>query len=403
MVVQAGPDETFVRVRHFALQRPAPEGGRFLAEKAASLGDSIVLDAPLSPDLAGQGKLRSLVREWDRHNDDEGFPAARLQSLHAAGYLSAFATLRDEAQVDELFHALRLIGGADLSLGRLFEGHVNAIQLIHAYGSAQQKAALAADLAQGCRFGVWNTDLAEGTRLERSDRGWILRGSKRFATGAGHIERALISARLPDGGRQLVLVDVSGDAGRADNRGWRVRGMRGSQSGLFDFDGMDIGMGAWLGQPGDYEREPRFSAGAWRFAAVQLGGVEALLRHWRAHLRVSGKADDPLQRARFGKALAATRSAACWVSRAARVAEAAEPEAVPLVLMTRGVVEDAAFCVMEGASRSVGTAAFFESSRIDRITRDLGLYLRQPVPDQARDRAVMAWLEADRWGEDAWW
>ncbi|WP_165912359.1 acyl-CoA dehydrogenase family protein [Novosphingobium sp. PhB165] len=326
-----------------------------------------------------------------------------MKSLHEAGYLSAFADLRDAAQVDDLFQVLRLIGGADLSLGRVFEGHVNAIQLIHAYGSRQQKVALAAELFQGCRFGVWNTDLAGGTWLEPIDRGWILRGSKRFATGAGHIERVLISAALADGAKQLVLVDVAGQPERADNRGWRVRGMRGSQSGLFDFDGMEIAVGALLGAPGDYEREPRFSAGAWRFAAVQLGAVESLLRHWRVHLLASGKAQDPVQRARFGQSVAATRSAASWVSRAARAAEATEPEAVPLVLMTRGVVEDAAFGVMEGAARAVGTAAFFEGSRIDRITRDLSLYLRQPVPDQARDRAAAAWLEADCWGEDAWW
>ncbi|XJJ69987.1 acyl-CoA dehydrogenase family protein (plasmid) [Novosphingobium sp. BL-8A] len=166
---------------------------------------------------------------------------------------------------------------------------------------------------------------------------------------------------------------------------------------------MEIDADALIGEKGDYEREPRFSAGAWRFATVQLGAVEALLRHWREHLKVSGKGNDPVQRARFGNCVVSTRSAALWVSRAARVAEAGEPEAVPLVLMTRGIVEDAALGVMEGASRSIGTAAFFAGSRVDRITRDLGLYLRQPVPDQARDRAVAAWLEGDCWGDDPWW
>jgi hypothetical protein len=92
-----------------------------------------------------------------------------------------------------------------------------------------------------------------------------------------------------------------------------------------------------------------------------------------------------------------------WVTLAARLAETEAPQAIAHVLMTRGVVEEAGLLVMEGASRAVGTASFFASSRIDRITRDLGLYLRQPVPDQARDRAAAAWLEADCWGEDEWW
>jgi len=233
--------------------------------------------------------------------------------------------------------------------------------------------------------------------------GWRLTGAKSFATGAGHIDRALITARRPDGTKALIRVDITGQDDRVDASGWAVRGMRGTVSGLFDFTGMTIAPDDVIGQPGDYEREPRFTAGAWRFTAVQLGAVEAVLRHWRDHLVASGKGDDPVQRVRFAAAVAATRSAGLWVARAARLAEAARPNAIPHVLMTRGIVEDAGLLTMEGAARAVGTASFFAGSRIDRITRDLGLYLRQPVPDQARDRAAAAWLEADRWGDDAWW
>jgi hypothetical protein len=73
------------------------------------------------------------------------------------------------------------------------------------------------------------------------------------------------------------------------------------------------------------------------------------------------------------------------------------------VLMTRGIVEDAAFEVIEAVQRSVGARAFFSGNPIDRMIRDLQLYLRQPVPDQARDRAAAAWLEIDIWDDDRWW
>ncbi|USI74897.1 acyl-CoA dehydrogenase family protein [Sphingomonas morindae] len=348
-------------------------------------------------------RVRALAARWDAGNDDESFPTERLRALEAAGAWDAFRVLDDAEATRQLCAVLRLIGGADLSLGRVFEGHVNAIQLIEAYGDARQRARLTQDLAQGAGFGIWNTEPAPGVTITPAPGGWRLAGAKSFATGAGHLDRALITARRPDGGRQLVLVDIGGAAARADSSGWRVRGMRGTQSGLFDFSGMVLDDTALIGAPGDYEREPRFSAGAWRFTAVQLGAVEALLRHWRDHLRASGKAEDPLHRRRFAAAVVATRSAGLWVAQAAMLAEAARPEAIAHVLMTRGLVEEAALQTMEGAARGVGTAAFFESSRIDRITRDLGLYLRQPVPDQARDRAAIAWLEADNWGEDGWW
>lgn len=360
--------------------------------------------APIADRAGFTAALGVFAAEWDRSNPPEAFPTDALASLAGIGGLAQFVTLEGAAEVDALLRALTLIGGADLSLGRIFEGHVNAVQLVQAYGDADQRAALHRDLRQHRVFGVWNTDHATGVTLEPDPAGgWVLRGAKAFATGGGHIHRALITARLLDGGKQLVLVDTGRDPARADNSGWRVRGMKGTCSGRYDFDGLPAPATCLIGAPGDYEREPRFSAGAWRFTAVQQGATQALLRHWRDHLVQTGKGADPIQRLRFGRCVSGARSAALWVRQAAHAAETQSSDAIPLVLMTRGIVEDAAMAVMEGAARAIGTASFFEGSRIDRITRDLGLYLRQPVPDQARDRAAAAWLDADHWGDGGWW
>ena len=73
-------------------------------------------------------------------------------------------------------------------------------------------------------------------------------------------------------------------------------------------------------------------------------------------------------------------------------------------VLTRGVVERAGLDVMELAARLVGTRSAFDGQRIDKITRDLSLYLRQAGPDHARDQAAIAWLDHDVWGgEDALW
>jgi alkylation response protein AidB-like acyl-CoA dehydrogenase len=328
------------------------------------------------------------------------YPSKDLDTLREAGLLHTFSR-SVEPEVAVLMNVLRAIGRANLSVGRIYEGHINGAKLIAWHGSAPQNARLASDVEAGHVFAVWATEA--GVSLYPAGTRWRLEGTKTFATGAGHVDSALITARLPDQRKQLVWVRLRDKDGRHDHSPWQVRGMRATVSGSFDFSGMPVAASDFVGQPGAYEAEPRFTAGAWRFTAVQLGGVEALLKLLREHLTGSGAADDPIQRARFAEAVTATRSAALWVEKAAVMAEALDPDSVPLTLMTRGVVENAGLLVMETVARTIGTRAFFTSNPADRIARDLGLYLRQAMPDQARDRAALAWLSADRWQSDPLW
>ena len=90
--------------------------------------------------------------------DHEGaFPSAALDLLARAGVLAAFGG-EDEALY--LMEALRLAGRANLSLGRIFEGHINGARLIEWYGTDDQRRTLASNLASGKVFGVWNTETA---------------------------------------------------------------------------------------------------------------------------------------------------------------------------------------------------------------------------------------------------
>jgi alkylation response protein AidB-like acyl-CoA dehydrogenase len=338
--------------------------------------------------------IRSRAADLDARS---AFPAEDVDFLAQIGALEVMAG--DTPSPRELMEALRLVGRANLSLGRIFEGHVNGARLIAWHGSAEQRRTLDADLAAGKVLGVWNTEPAPGVTIAQGG----LRGAKSYATGAGHIDIVVVTAATSEG-KQMVLAHAS-DPARADPSAWRVRGMRATVSGTYDLTGLPVNAATRLGAPGDYECEPRFSAGAWRFTAVQLGGVEHVLTLLRDHLAASPAGQDPIHRARFGKALAAARSAYLWVREAADRAEApnAGPETISFVLMTRGVVEEAGLAVMEAAARSVGTRAFFVDNPLDQACRDLALYLRQPVPDQALDRAAAAFLAQDAWADDPLW
>jgi alkylation response protein AidB-like acyl-CoA dehydrogenase len=349
-------------------------------------------------------RIRSeLPAMWARAADLDRFgvfPTQDLAFLRGCGALNVFG--RDETTARDLMEALRLIGRGNLSLGRIFEGHVNGARLVAWYGDSTQRAGLDERLQLGETFGVWNTERPPGVR--ESPDGSHLIGEKCFATGAGHIDHAIVTAWLPDGGRRMVLAEA-GDPDRADPSGWRVSGMKATLSGTYDLTGLPSRADTRLGAPGDYEREPRFSGGAWRFAAVQLGGVERIVGLLRDHLMATPAGKDPVHRARFALALAQTRSAFLWVREAADRAETdtAGPAEVAFVRMTRGVVERAGLAAIDAARRSVGTRAFFEDNPLDPACRDLELYLRQPAPDEALDKAAAAFLAEDCWRDDPLW
>ena len=335
-----------------------------------------------------------------RYDAAPGFPVDSMTMLAADGWHRRFAprALGGNANGDPgaLLDALRMVGRGDLSVGRLFEGHVNALALFDWYASADQLAWLADALDRGAWFGVWATEPPPGVAIVDGPDRPVLDGAKHFASGAGGIDHAIVTARPVSGERPIIVIPAN-DPARTDLSRWRVRGMRASSSGRYDCTGFPAGTAQTLGAPGDYDREPRFTAGAWRFLAVQLGGVEALLIETRRALSDTARGD-PVQRARFAEAVVATRTAWLWVGEAARRAAREDVDAPTFVQLVRGVVERAALDVMEAAARLLGTRSAFDGERADKIIRDLSLYLRQAGPDYARDQAALAWLDRDIWG-----
>jgi alkylation response protein AidB-like acyl-CoA dehydrogenase len=373
-----------------------------------------IADTLLAPASAPEDRARSLVGRLSdlgaRYDAAPVFPVESLKLLRDAGLHRTFAP-RDaggenfndrQGQYACMLFVLRIVGRADLSVGRLFEGHVNAMLLFDWFGTAAQRAALRQTLDAGAFYGVWATEPEPGVQLVSRGAAWTLDGAKSFATGAGGLAHAIITAQPIEGARRLVIADAS-DAARADLSQWRVRGMRATGSGRYNLSDMEITDADLLGAAGDYDRDPDFTTGAWRFTAVQLGGIEALLTETREAMPPLAR-EDPLQRAKFADAVAATRTAYLWVRECAQRAAAQDIDGPAFARMTRGIVERAALDVMELASRIVGTRSAVDGQRIDKIIRDLSLYLRHAGPDYAKDQAAIAWLDHDAWGgEDALW
>ncbi len=344
------------------------------------------------------GRLSDLIPAFQARaaalDAEAAFPAENLADLAAIGAFTAplppaqggLGLGTTPAGAPALLSTLRLIGRGSLATGRLYEGHVNAIKLTALYGSPAQRAEMAGHAAAGHLYGLWVTDGAEPLRLANGK----LTGGKSVCSGVGHLRHAIVTA-LPEAGEPVLLAVTLDTDSRATPSRIRLQGMRAATTGSVDLSGLPAEV---IGQPGDYLRQPAFSAGAWRTSAVTLGGIDALVSITQAELAARGRAADPHQRARAGAALIAQEGAALWMAKAAGLAEgdSADPGCVAAyVNLARIAVESAALDVIRLTQRSLGLSAFMAGHPAESLMRDLATYLRQPAPDETLCEAA-AWF-----------
>jgi alkylation response protein AidB-like acyl-CoA dehydrogenase len=340
-------------------------------------------------------EMRACAEALDRQPH---FPEADFSRLRAIGALAAVVPQRqgglglgvDPDSALTLFHLLRILGSGNLAVGRIFEGHVNALKLILLYGDEAQKQSAVGDVRNGHLFAIWIADGSDPVRLVDGPTPALV-GRKIFCSAAGYAPRALITAQTKDGVRML-LVTVRADRDTA-RHACSIQGMRASVTSGFSFNEPVVPANALVGCPGDYTREPAFSAGAWRTAAVTLGGLDALIDQTRKQLIARRRHQDPHQQARMGRAFVAQESARLWFRKAALRAERNDDIPASLtayVNLTRTAVEAAVLDTIQIVQRCLGLAAFLISNPVERLIRDLGTYVRQPAPDEALTEAS-AW------------
>jgi alkylation response protein AidB-like acyl-CoA dehydrogenase len=327
--------------------------------------------------------IPGLMKEAANSDREAAFPSASVSMLSEAGLLMAPVPkefggfgLNDATDPESLFRLLHLVGYANLSLGRIFEAHVNALELVRQFGTPRQMEAAALAAQAGDLFALWVTDPAkQGVELSPD---LVLAGEKWFCSSAGFAKQALITVQT-EAGSQMVLLPLTKDI-RVTDRGVKLAGMRSAVTGSVDVTGVVITEEALIGGPGDYLREPAFSTGAWRGSAVALGGLAALIDTAKDELISRGRAENPFQRVRFGQSLVAHETGRLWMLEA--VKRLGCDDAVAYVNLARTAIEAASMDAMRHIQRSLGLSAFMQGCKAERIARDLSTYLRQPAPDE---------------------
>ena len=159
------------------------------------------------------------------------------------------------------------IGRIDLSLARLAEPHWDAVAIL-AEGGREARA--------DCIYGVWASE-RPGRRPplqhELRERRSRVNGQKAFCSGAGLIDRALVTVGRVE--PRLVDIDLhrNSDCIHFDRSEWKTNAFRETRTDTATFDEVRVSATDLIGEPGWYLQRPGFWHGACGPAACWAGGA----------------------------------------------------------------------------------------------------------------------------------
>ena len=259
--------------------------------------------------------------------------------------------------------ALMEIARRNLSLARLAEAHFDAIAILAEAGRSP---------APGAVYGVWASEIP-GQDVVCED--YRLSGKKRFCTGAGLLDRALITARSPD--HRLIDVDLCKHESSLliDTSEWITPAFAETSTATVTFQSTLFTDEDIVGPPRWYLDRPGFWSGAIGPAACWAGGALGLVDWARLQKR-----DDPHTLAHLGALISNA-----WHLRACLVAAGDEIDKHPkdaienhrLALVVRHLVESACAEILTRVGRGYGPYPLALDPGISRRFAEVELYIRQ--------------------------
>ncbi len=260
------------------------------------------------------------------------------------------------------------IGREDLSLARLAEAHWDAVAILVEAG---RKA------APGALYGVWAAEKpGQALQLEPQQAGGFrLSGEKAWLSGAGLVDRALLTAGEPES--LLVDVDLRTHADRIkfDGSGWKTEAFRETRTAVGQFDGVPVAAEDVLHGPGWYTARPGFWHGALGPAACWAGGAAGLV-----DLALRTSRQDAHTLAHLGAMRADVWALSAYLDAAGREIDACGDrgtDARVRALTVRHLVEQACTDVLRRLPRALGPVPLAMDEAFQRRYQELDLYLRQ--------------------------
>ena len=345
------------------------------------------------------------------YDREAAFPAQDFADLYRSGLLNIavppeFGGLGlgpYRGNVLTLWLVTKEFAKVDLSLARCWEGHSNSMALIDGMGTEGQKQRWFSGVVnKGETWVAWSGEpqarastekFAFGTTTTKVDGGYVINGNKAFATSAGGAHRAilLVSTVGPGGARHingnpesllLLACDLTDSSVHIDPSWWDPIGMRATASHVVRFDETFIADDDVIGSPGQYLAESWQTCFIPHYAASFLGAAEGAYEFTLAYIRSQNKKADPYVQHHIGQSAINVETGHLWLQYVARLWDTGRhDQAQSAGSRARHIMEHLAEDTVKRSIRACGARCLNRPSPLERIYRDLSLYVRHDNDD----------------------
>lgn len=291
----------------------------------------------------------------------------------------------------------------DLSLARCWEGHINSVVLLDGIGTEEQKSRWFDGVVHDGHIWVaWSGEPQArarsqasqfGTTTEKVDGGYVVHGTKVFATSSSGARWALllVSTEGPGGARHasgspdsvlLLACDLQDPSIKVDTSWWDPIGMRGTASHLVRFDHTFIPDANSIGYPGQYLKESWQTCFIPHYAASFLGAAEGAYGYAVDYVTGQNKVGDPYLHHHIAQAAINVETGHLWLRHVAGLWEAGRHAEAQLAgSRARHALEHLAEDTVRHCIRACGARSLNGDSLLERIYRDLSFYVRHDNDD----------------------
>lgn len=255
---------------------------------------------------------------------------------------------------------LSQLAALDLSLVKWFESHLDALSILHELGHVAQNDAI---------YAVW---AAEGGPQALNVTNDLCHGVKPWCSGAGIVEKALMTYRDEAQQAQLILVDLRDANIQINHSVWQAVGMQQTQTANIFFNDVAVEK---VAAPNAYLSRPGFWHGAAGVAACWYGACTHLAQKLADHLRYKPHAFKAMYLGEISTALHVNRQYFQEIAR--RIDQSPKHSHEYQIRILRQCTEHTARVVMERVGLALGAAPFCQDGHFAQLIADLTVFIRQ--------------------------